>query len=312
MSKPSPATLAFVGFAVLLALRDILLEVYIEEDGLDFAFFLTSTVFILSLCALVAQRRLGALRERLKNRRILGMTALLGFFGALTYGPAFLLIADARVGAGLYNVVDSGVSPIAMSLVGVYFLKGSIRLSFFPALLVYLVGIFFLAQDLEPGTLPLLIVAMLIPFAVAGSDAVTRWMLKEGGEELDKLEVMVLRFGPSAVFLGIAAALTGSEGVVINNPISVLWVSVLCGFFPLWLLCTGLGKQGLTQLAAFEFVIPGLAYLGTLPWRPDNLGALRLLGASLAIIALLVSQSDRLDNWMHKKLGIPFPENKEE
>jgi len=66
-------------------------------------------------------------------------------------------------------------------------------------------------------------------------------------------------------------------------------------------LCTGLVRQGLSKLAIFEFLIPAVAFFGTLNLHPELIAPLPIIGGFLILAAIVVSQTSFLSRLMQRK-----------
>jgi hypothetical protein len=125
--------------------------------------------------------------------------------------------------------------------------------------------------------------------ATAASDGFTKWLLTEGG--LSRSEMLLTRFLPGLPVVG-AVAYFQEGGVGLARYHVAIPVAVVCGFLPLWLLCTGLGKSALSRYAVWEFLIPAIAFFGTLRWHPENRTAWLVVGALLMLMSLVLNEID--------------------
>src|SRR5439155_8542405 len=124
----------------------------------------------------------------------------------------------------------------------------------------------------------------------ASMDGLTKWLMTEDGGNLTRSELLFVRFVPASAVLAGYAFVFG-DGVRIVAKTEAVTAAVMCGFVPLWLLCTGLGRAGMQQLASWEFVIPGLAFFGTLHARFEQNGQpLAVAGAVLVLAGMIVNE----------------------
>ena len=132
-------------------------------------------------------------------------------------------------------------------------------------------------------------IALLSPIGTAISDATTKWLLSPDRANLSRQELLFLRFLPATVLIGVWINRTGGNIHIHNSGIPIL-LAVVCGFLPLWLLCTGLGRAALTKYAVWEFLIPAVAFFATLPVRPENLRLTTAVGALVILLAVVLHE----------------------
>lgn len=301
-------SLALAGFALGIAGRDILWELLLSpsygEDFTSFAFLLCATIAGLAIVNLIVRGELVAFLRKLGNVRMLEKAAVFGILTGAMYGTGVFLTSHDRMGAGLFNVIDYGITPIATALVGLAVFKGSLPHRFWQLCAVYLMGLVLLLSggDLSTGWWYATI-AMALPFITASSDGLMKWLLSDEGGNLGRSELLILRFAPAAIVLAGFAYFVMGTGINIYLPGQTFTVTVLCGFVPLWLLCTALRDQEMAKLALWEFVIPALAFVGTLHARPENKGWLPLLGAAIILLSFTLSQKGVLSTVFKKIFG---------
>ena len=297
----------FLWFAVLVALRDVVAEAFklAKTSPIGFAFVLCALVALLAWAGIFFEvsrdrRAAGAsapsperatptptaktsspLAKRLAQAGVLPRCLALGILGAVIYGATFYLVGHPGFGAGLFNMIDYGLGPLLTAFVGRLFfgnrLTGVATVSFGLCCL----GIVLLHQASPAATWTLLLIALLSPIATAASDGLSKWLLNEERDgHLTRCELMALRFTPAAVVLFALALWRGEDFGALNYP-ATLAVGIALAFYPLWLLYSALGRSDLPQLAASEFLIPVISFLGTLHLHPDQLAVLPIFGAVL-------------------------------
>lgn len=285
----SPAA-AFAWFAILIAMRDISAELFLDEDPVSLAFLVSSTIVLLSLGMVFVRGSFFELVEKLKRPGAMWRASVLGIVSGGIYGGLFYLIG--HMGAGLFNLIDYGLIPIATAATGIIFFKERLRWELVLACFVYLVGLVLLMAYREMFGASLIFFALFCPFATAASDGLTKWLLDPGRGNLSRPQLLIVRFLPAAFALALFAYFGSGKGLQIVNIPGGLLVSVLFGWLPLYLLCTGLGREGLARLASFEFIIPGIAFFGTLAWHwEESARPLPLLGACLVLSGIFVSEA---------------------
>lgn len=281
---------AFAGFAVLIAMRDISAELLLNEDPVSLAFLVSSVIVALSIIMVLVSLSLGDLLRKLKKPQTIWRAAVLGCMSGAIYGGLFYLID--HMGAGLFNLIDYGLIPIVTAAIGIFFFGERLRGELILASGIYVLGLVFLMWGREMFGYSLIFFAIFCPVATAASDGFTKWLLDPEKGALSRPQLLIVRFFPAAVALALFAEWGTGKGIEIENWSMSLFVAVAFGWAPLWLLCTGLGRAGLAKLATYEFVIPGIAFFGTLPWRwEENARLFPIVGAILVLLGMVVAES---------------------
>lgn len=298
MSKNLLATLAFAGFALLLAFRDVATElVLFNENALWLSFVVCATICALSSLQLALRRSWSTLLAKLRTPGASTRALLLGVTSGGIYLGIFFLIG--RMGAGLWGMIDYGLIPLATAIVGHFQFKERLTRDFFGAFIVYFTGITVLMVG-RGGFVgaSLIAIAIALPIASALSDGWTKWLLKPTNAALTKSEVLVVRFLPAAIALYCLASIASGKVVpqIVDIP-NTLLVSAVGGWMPLMLLCTGLGIAGMKKLAVWEFTIPAATFFGTLHHHPENQGYWPIIGAVVVISGILVSELRLISRW---------------
>jgi|GEM_PF-5547216 len=294
MTRTSKATITFAGFALLLAFRDVATELFLstqtetKEKTLWLSFAVCGTILTLSCVRLLFGRQWG-LFKKLKTPGAPRKAMVLGLLSGGIYFGIFFIIG--QLGAGVAGLIDYGLIPLATAIVGARMFKERLSADFYGAFLVYLIGITILMISCnESIPLWLLGVAILPPIASALSDGYTKWLLNEKNAGLTRDELLIVRFSPAALVLYTLAAVTSESPMPqIDDPFKTLAVAVAGGWVPLMLLCTGLGMAGMKKLAAWEFTIPAVAFLGTLHRHPEHMG-IPMFGAALILSGIVISE----------------------
>jgi len=292
-------TAAFAWFAILLAARDISAEVFLAENSLSLAFAICTTIVVLSFAMILISGQGLDLIAKLKSPGVLWRATLLGTMSGAIYGGIFYLIA--HMGVGLFAMIDYGLVPLATLTVGMVFFKEKVKIEFLAALVIYLVGVVFLFVERGMFGMDLLFFALFCPIATAASDGLTKWLLSPEHGKLTRPQLLVIRFLPASIALFLFSYFFSEAPMAIANWPRTLFVSVCFGWLPLWLLCTGLVRQGLSKLAIFEFLIPAVAFFGTLNLHPELIAPLPIIGGFLILAAIVVSQTSFLSRLMQRK-----------
>lgn len=286
MSSTISLRLAFFGFAVLIAMRDVAAEV-LRESPESMALLICAVIATLAGAATAvsgsASSLLGKLRRPPVRYRVVALSAMT----AVIYWVTFEMIG--RLGAGDFALIDYGLAPILTAGIGFLFFAGEqpgMRVAV--AMLLYLVGLWLMMGHQPHSNLLLLAVAILSPLCTAVSDALTKWLLTNG--RLERSELLFVRFAPACLVLAVVAS-RAPGGPHINNWGWSLLVAAFMGFLPLWLLCTGLGRAALNRYAVWECLIPALAFLATLPFHPEHQTVIAATGAGLIIGAVIINES---------------------
>ena len=296
------ASLAFMGFAVGIVARDVLTELVLKEDGLSFAWLICVTVAVLASGSVVLTGQVRSLCRSLMSPRVAGAVAALGLLSSVIYGVTFRMIADPRMGAGLFDMIDYGLAPPLTVLVSIVLyntwteLSGLDRRKLALSLVLYAVGIVLLTSRKPVFGFGLFAFAALSPIATALSDGISKWLLDDKNPaRLTRSQLLTVRFVTPSVLLGAYASCDSPRGIVIADWPASLLVAAVFGFGPLWLLCTALGREGLIRLAAWEFLIPAGAFFITLPWHWLAFGHPGpIVGATFVLLAFVVHESGLL------------------
>jgi hypothetical protein len=130
-------------------------------------------------------------------------------------------------------------------------------------------------------------IAAIIPMMTAASDGITAYLRKDA--KLEATEVLLLRSAPAAVLLAAYCVVTTGNVNVVKSG-EALFAAVLCGFVPLWLLCTGLGHSALQSFASWLCIVPAIAFFATLHLRWEQNGhPIQIAGAVLILVTMFAS-----------------------
>jgi drug/metabolite transporter (DMT)-like permease len=212
---------------------------------------------------------------------------LVGVSAAVVYLVTFEMIG--RLGAGLFDLFDYGLAPILTGALGVMLFRNLLTPRLLFAALAYAAGIFLLFWGNQTAGWFWLAVALPSPVGTAVSDATTKWLLSEGGGNMTRAELLFVRFLPATALIGAWILATGGE-IHLHSAGASVPLAVFCGFLPLWLLCTGLGRAALTKYAVWEFLIPAVAFFATLPLHPEHLTLKATSGAVVIIVAVALHE----------------------
>lgn len=286
MSEHNRLRLAFGGFAILIAARDIYAESPLRENGATFAFWIAVVICLLAGTIHLRSGLTQGSLAKLQSRTVVLKAITLSALTSVIYLVTFLVIE--RIGAGDFNLIDYGLSSLLTAAIGFLFFKGErLRASTVLAFILYGVGLWTISTHQNPNVSLYFVLALASPISTAASDGITKWLLTTGG--LTRAELLLVRFLPSVPILFVFAVFIDG-GVTLRSWWWSLLVAASCGFFPLWLLCTGLGKAALNRFAIWEFLIPVVAFIGTLQWHPEHRQFGPMTGASLIVAALLISE----------------------
>lgn len=275
---------AFPLFAAFLSLRDILADYILAENATSLAWLVCTCIALYALLHLLATRKItGLARKVFGSARFFGFAALLSVFAAAIYWITFALIQHHKMGAGLFNVVDYGLSPILTAMLGYAIWKEQLLKAHVASLLVYVAGILLLYSSESFTGQSLILIALMSPFATAASDAISKVLLKN---KFSREEVLLIRFAPASALLFALAYFSEAGPVIVNWP-AALVVAIL-GVLAIWFLYDGLAGGPLTYLAVWETSIPALVFLGTLPKHLHKISDLTMVSGVGLIIAAVV------------------------
>lgn len=290
----SPDAWFLIAFVVAAVGRDVVYEYFLESDvdGLVFALLVCASILGVSSLWLIAAGQVPGLWVRLKTGRgVVSRAMLLGPMTAVVYGVTFVLIADDRMGAGLFNLVDGGLVPILTAAIGILAWREPMNKRFVVGFAVYLLGMFALfAGQSQKGGLSLVALASLSPICTAGSYGLQKWLLEPGGGGLTYAQVLFVRFLPASVLVWAYIDWTNGSMPGVDELYIALPVAASFGVAPVILLCSALSMNSLKRFSAWFFVIPAGTYLLTLPLRPDNQRALPICGALLILVCIIVME----------------------
>ena len=281
-------------FALLIGSRDVGAELMFrkqpDEVAACFAFTICATITTIAFVLILIRGGLPAMLRKILNRQVLPRVVIVGISAAVVYLVTFAMIH--RIGAGLFNLFDYGLAPLLTAALGIVFLGNTLTRRMLLAALAYVAGIFLLFWGNETFGWAWIGIALLSPIGTAISDATTKWLLSPDRANLSRQESLFLRFLPATVLIGVWINRTGGNIHIHNSGIPIL-LAVVCGFLPLWLLCTGLGRAALTKYAVWEFLIPAVAFFATLPVRPENLRLTTAVGALVILLAVVLHEVRR-------------------
>lgn len=282
----------FAAFAVLIALRDITYEIYLKEfvDPFSYAFMIVATIVVVAILGLAIQRNsMTALVAKFQTPGLPSRSLALGALAALVYGVTFFMIH--QIGAGVFDLIDYGLTPILTAALGFAFFQDTWRNAYIVSFCLYVGGLIMLAPSVSVSGYPLLFIAILSPLGTSLSDYLSKWLLGSG--RLSREELLLVRFLPATLVLLIYRATLVSDSVYVKSPALVLLFALVLGALPLWFLCLGLFRNALTQLAIWEFLIPALAFFGTLYWHWFEAGReFRIVGALLVLVGIAFGATD--------------------
>ena len=281
---------AFLMFALLLGARDVGAELIFKqtvvEVALCFTFLICLTITVISFIIIVAHAGLSELLKKIWNRRVFPRVIIVGISAAIVYAVTFYMIHG--IGAGYFDLFDYGLAPILTAAIGILFFGNILTKRLLLAVLAYIAGIFLLFWHGTRGW-AWMGLALLSPLGTAVSDATTKWLLSPENGNLSRSDLLFVRFLPATVLIGLGIIVGGGE-IHVHDALQSIPLAVICGFLPLWFLCTGLGQSALTKYAVWEFLIPAVAFFATLPIRPQNLTLNSTFGAIVILLAVVIHE----------------------
>lgn len=300
------AEVVFLMFALLIGLRDVgsewILRYKPSEEAACLAFVICATITVLSLLLLLLERGLPELLRKLSSPRVMSRVAVVSISASVVYYVTFKMVGDNRIGAGLFNLFDYGLSPILTGVLGIVIFRNILTPRLLAATVIFVVGILLLYRGTDTsGDWSWVAVAVLSPVGTSISDATSKWLLSPEGGKMSRAELLFVRFLPATALIGIWIVANGGT-IHVHHPTATIPLAIFCGFLPLWLLCTVLGRSSLTKYAVWEFLIPGVAFFGTLQFHPENLSGWRITGA-LVIASAVVSHELKLPSRLKPHLG---------
>jgi drug/metabolite transporter (DMT)-like permease len=276
-------------FALLLAARDIGAELLFRNGAsvaqkYNFALLVCGTIGTLGffIRALDRHQSLSSFREKFRRSDAIWRSFTVGVAAAIVYVITFQMIGT--IGSGVFDLFDYGLAPILTAVIGVvcYSEKFSPRLVI--VFSVFCCGLILILSDSPRHGLNWVWLASLSPLFTAVADGLTKWLLNEGG--FTRSEVLSIRFLPATFYIAIVMLSLGYPFQTVRPTISIP-LAIFCGFLPLWLLCTGLGRAALTKFAVWECLIPAAAFICTLPLHPENQNLTKITGAFLIVFGII-------------------------
>ncbi len=293
--------LLFVG---VLAGRDIAWDLWLQDGfgfrdttsalsrGIAYVIFSFALIVSFSMAFITARGDWKNFRTRVSRFPALWRSAAMSLSAGAIYVVTFVVIVE--IGAGLFDLIDWGLAPFFTAGIGIVFWKDKVRLPVLAAALTLglagLTSLYFLGAlgESRAGEEPLLmIVALTSPLLTAVSFSWQRWLLLPDQGGMSRAEVLLVRFGPSLVALTLFALLHYGSLPLLPSSWLELLVAGSLGALPAVLVCFALVLAGLGRFAAWQFAIPTVAFLGTLPAYPEHSDILSL-GSALAIVAGVV------------------------
>lgn len=287
--------LLFPLYASLFAFRDISLELIVNEDPIVFSLLLAATISILGFGHLLRKGETTAFLRRVSQSKTLTQAIALGAINGLVYAVGFSALKV--IGAGVFNLIEFGLTPVLLAAIGVVVFKETPRWTLWGALALYVLGIWCLFGGSDIRAWQWLLVAFLSPIGTAASDGLSKSLLAAG---FSRHELLVIRFAPAIPVL----ILLGSSlpaGITLNSPWLSLWVAIGFGYVPLSILLYLIERAPLSRLAAWDFMIPGVAFFGTLHAHPENQEGRALIGAILIMACVVVGDLSTFTGLFRKK-----------
>ncbi|MBP9674109.1 MAG: hypothetical protein KBD63_03365 [Bacteriovoracaceae bacterium] len=281
-------TLAFFGFAVFLSLRDVLSELFLKEAPIPMAFLICAVITLFSFGQLLITKKISSLQKNLKKKQVQKRAWALGILCAFIYALTFFMLK--KIGAGLFNMINHGLTPLLTALIGITVFKNSFRLNFLLSLILYISGIFLLTWYRPFFGWEWIFLLLLCPLSLATSAGLMKWLLdpKLGG--LSQAEVLFIRFAPATLFLFFWIYWHPALLFSYQNLSRAILISIIGGYLPLFLLCVALSRRSLTDLARWNLLVPAFTFFGTLYWHPENIKIIPIGGGVLVLLAMLINK----------------------
>jgi drug/metabolite transporter (DMT)-like permease len=276
----------------MLVARDVTYDLLLSAtiSGVAFAFSTTSSIAAAAAFTVSARRQVVSITSLLKDRHVCRCAIALGLLSAVIYAVTFVMIH--LVGAGLFNLVDYGLTPLLTATIGAAFFRERLATRYFISAPIYVVGVCLLFRPHGIAAIHYVAVIALSPIATACSDALAKSLLQM---RMSPHQLLLIRFVPAAVILGIFLAVLPRVGLSQAPPplLDFTWllpIAFILGYLPLLALLTGLKTQALTSLAVWELCIPALAYITTVGNRGGFGRPTELCGAILILCAAGIAQ----------------------
>jgi len=281
---------AFGVYVFLLAGRDIIAEIrYDDVPRAVIVPHVLIVVFISSLALLLWNGGWRCLRVKLRDSYNFLLSCVVSVLTLVIYSATYFLIQTDIMGAGLFNVIDFGLNPILLSVIGVRLFGERPRRHIRLALSLFVVGIIlmFLRRPLDGA--PWIPVAVAGTTAMAASDTICKYLL--ASREYQKLEILVVRFAIPCV-ASLAYIAWFDWRVEWSISVELIGYSILFAFFPLYVLYHVLGRADLSSLGRWEILLPLLVYAGTLHLHLDDLlwPQWPIFGALIVLLAFLMCE----------------------
>lgn len=293
----------FAAFAVLLSCRDIGYD-YLFSKSLSPLLFAAITTSVVSVVAAILGWRDILTKHMLRLILTHGnwlRVLVLGVTVASVYWITFHMVS--AVGAGLFNLIDYGLTPLFTAIAGVVVFKERPGPRIWIGWLVYLSGIVMLFGRVPSLSLVNVGIAACSPIATTISDSMSKRLLTSTQCQFTRNQVLVCRFAFAAPLLWCLVAFRWPIDAPTATPLASTALGAIvfllaCGYGPLWFLMRGLQKKQLVQLSAWEFAIPLLTLIGTVPLHHEvylrpmvAAGAFLVLG-SIALTAFASGDSN--------------------
>ena len=292
----------FLFFAILIASRDIFFELHFQEyvSPIFFSFLITSMIVVVSFVILLLKGKFLGLIQKVKKVEIWTRAIFLGMMASLIYFVTFFVIK--KTGAGLFNLIDYGFAPILTVFLGFIFFKEKTSSNLFISFIFYVLGLiilYFNFGDSGSGkaikNFIFIVFAFLSPVGTAVSDYLTKWLLDSDRGNLDKEELLFIRFLPASIilfFIFFNFDTTNISEIHYTAWVNLASASIILGFWPLYLLCIGLTSSSLSKYAVWEFLIPAIAFFVPYIINEGITYHPQLWGALLIILGIIISNID--------------------
>lgn len=279
---------AFILFATLIAVRDAGAEQLLKLTDVNakilFAFIMCTTITVISFLIILFQGGFRNLYVKINHQRSFLKIIVIGISAGIIYIVTFQMIG--RFGAGAFDLFDYGTAPVLTIFLGVVFFKNRISWRSVPIFCFYIIGLYLIFKDNQEITLFWILVGLASPISTAISDATSKSLLSSEKYSLTASELLFLRFFQAMILIGLFIVWR-EDKIYFNEIGKSIVISIFGGFVPLWLLCTALAGTSLARFAVWEFLIPLMALIFTIPFHPENL-SIRIIGGAVFIALAII------------------------
>lgn len=260
------ATVKFFWAAVLLSVRDVIYDLWLSEyiPGLQYSLITVCTIVVVAIIVLAREQNnpFNAIRK-MKSKSWMRLF-IVGCVSAYAYSYFWVI---EKIGAGLFNMIDFGFTPVLTFIAGVLFFKERPKHMAVLQMVLFFIGFFLIVNSHVEVDISVLFLALTFPVATVIFFTVSKNLFLQENIEIDF--VIFYRFAFALPFVALGFAYSEFMNAGLAHYCAAVISSIVFGYFPIRLILEGLKNGDMTKLAQSQVLIPLLSVLLTLYWYID-------------------------------------------